>query len=114
MVGKYNDMSTPMNRGGESSLDIDTGGLKALAVTVKQRAAYQDDPTCQTLLFWVAFLTNDYQSAQTASDTVQQLYKRGLYANSNIRANQPVSVYSDMVTSISPAANGANRRNFGG
>lgn len=105
-VTKYNSAMTMMVRGNDSAeYTIDEKGVDALNADIKTRSGYENDPTCQTILFWTAVYHQQYDPAKTANDKIQELHAKHIYADSNIQGNAPVSTYEGVLKSISAETN---------
>ncbi len=103
-VDKYNDAMYMIGRNGSSEPSIDESGVKSVQSTVKSKAGYKDDATCQTLLFWIAIHDGDYQAAKDAETIVKRLHDKGRFADSNIRGNDAILTYDTVLYGISPEA----------
>jgi hypothetical protein len=96
IVEKYNNASLPEPKiSGEYAMDQET--LNSLVAEIQNKAYYQQDATCQTILYWVALFDNNANGAKNAYDGVRNLYNMGLYADSNIRTTQPISLMEQAV-----------------
>lgn len=104
IVNKYNDAMFMINRQGASTPSIDEDGVKQLETTIKDTQGYEDDATCQTLLFWIAMYHGDYELAKSAHVGVKSLHSKGVFANNNIRGNQALFSYEKLLNGISPEA----------
>lgn len=104
MVNEYNDAMVYTQRGESTELSLDEGVLASLPGTIKNLASYQNDPTCQTILFWIAVHDEDYDAAKAAYEAVKSLHGKRLFADSNITGNQSLSSYEGAVYSLSPEA----------
>jgi len=104
IVDTYNDAMYMIGRNGSSEPSIDESGVKSVQNTVKGKAGYKDDATCQTLLFWIAIHDGDYQAAKDAEASVKRLYDKGQFANNNIRGNDAILTYDTVLYGISPEA----------
>lgn len=104
IVDTYNDAMYMIGRNGSSEPSIDESGVKTVQNTVKGKAGYKDDATCQTLLFWIAIHDGDYQAAKDAETAVKRLYDKGQFANNNIRGNDAILTYDTVLYGISPEA----------
>jgi hypothetical protein len=68
------------------SADEERKMLNDFVSKIKKTPHNQQDPTCQTLLFMIAYRTEDYQGMRQPLQLVQGLYDQGIYANSNLSA----------------------------
>jgi hypothetical protein len=113
IVNKYNDASVFIARNGSSERTVDEEGLKSLKTTIVGKDGYKDDPTCQAMLFWISFRNKDYEGAKAAYTAVRALHDKGLFADSNLRSNDALFTYEDVLFTISPDA-GKSTKALGG
>ena len=104
IVERYNTATTPVAREGSDDIGPDKEGLKNLSQEITAKAANDKDPTCQTILFWVAFKERNYEAAKNAHDKISELHKKRIFADSNIRGNAPLTELGYALRSISPDA----------
>ncbi|NCU38991.1 hypothetical protein EOL96_08210 [Candidatus Saccharibacteria bacterium] len=102
-VKTYNDFMEYKVRDGSDELSIDKDAIKKLASDIKIRENYDTDPTCQTMLFWSAYLDNDYEGAKSAYQAVTKLHDQRKFADSNIHSNAPLFTYEPTLYSIDPS-----------
>lgn len=105
MVNKYNDASFLVGRNGSSELTVDDAGIKAVKNDIMSKNNYKTDPTCQAILFWISIRYQDYDTAKSAYDAVHALHDQGHFADNNIRNDQPLFTYEEVLFTISPHAN---------
>lgn len=104
IVEKYNDASLSEPKiSGEYAMDKEA--LSNLVTEIQDKAYYQQDPTCQTILYWVALFDSDTNGIKNAYNEVRNLYNKGLYANSNIRTTQSLSTMEQTVSDMLSATN---------
>ena len=101
-VATFNDAMYFVGRNGSSTYSIDEDGVKKLKADILASPGYDADPTCQTLLYLTAIYFDDYEAAKTAYLAVDRLHKKNLYADNNIRGNQPLFMYEDSMYALSP------------
>lgn len=104
VVNTYNDAMFYTTRNGSLTASLDQDGLKKLETEVKAKAGSADDPTCQVILFNIAVINSNYDAAKKAYDIVKELHDKRIFADSNLRGNQPLFVYDDTIKSLSPDA----------
>lgn len=104
IVDKYNDAMYMIKREGASTPTIDEAGVKQIEKSIQEMEGYEDDATCQTLLFWTALYHGDYELAKSAHAKLESLHNRNIFANNNIRGNQPLLSYEPLLKGISPEA----------
>lgn len=85
MVTKYNNATELIKRQGSDTASIDKDALSSLATDIRNKQAYKDDPTCQTILFWVAFRNEDKDAAEASMKTLEELHEKRQFADSNLR-----------------------------
>jgi hypothetical protein len=62
----------------------------ALLRVIKGHDQYQKDPTCMTILFWIAFAQQNISNATTALNTLKELQKQHLFADSSLALNSSI------------------------
>lgn len=102
-VTAYNDLMEYKVRNDSVVPYTDKEGIKKLASDIKKREGYATDPTCQTMLFWAAFLDNNYAEAKKAHEAVASLHGQRKFADSNIHSNAPLFTYESTLYSIDPS-----------
>lgn len=95
IVGKYNEASKLKIRGSDTDLSVDLGGLKDLATEIRSKSGFENDPTCQTILFWSAIMNNDAGKAGVALTAIEDLHDSHHYADSNLENTTSISVMKD-------------------
>lgn len=104
VVTTYNAAMLLDIRDGSTEYTFDEAGLKSLQTSIRGKDGYEDDPTCQTMLFWMAIKDEDYAAGKTAYEGVKRLYDQRIFADSNIRTDQPLFSYEAALWNISPEA----------
>lgn len=102
IVDTYNDVMIYKEREGTEGISLDEAGVKSLEQQVRGLADNQNDPTCQSMLFWIAVYNEDYEKAKTAYENVKRLHEKRLFADSNLTGNQALSTYEGAVYTLSP------------
>lgn len=103
-VDTYNAAMLLDKRGGSDEYTFDEAGLKSLQTSIRAKDGYKDDPTCQTMLFWIAVKDEDYEAGKVAYQNVKRLYDQRIFADSNLRTDQPLFSYEAALWNISPEA----------
>jgi len=102
VVSKYNDAMYVSFRNNETLPSLDVEGIKNVKTEIKGKAGYEQDPTCQSMLYLIAIYEEDYEGSKLAYETVKKLHDEGLYAENNIRNNPPLFMYEAPVFALSP------------
>ena len=102
LVAKYNDAMFFIGREGSDEPTLDEEGIQAVKKEITSKNNYKTDPTCQTVLFWIAVHESDYEAAKTAYEAVKELHNKNHFADSNIRANAALFTYEATVESLLP------------
>ena len=102
IVNKFNDAMFYTRRAGASTVSIDVEGIKNLNSEIKAKAEYENDPTCQTIIYLTAIYEENYQGAKAAYEAVKELHDKNIFANNNIRGNQPLFTYEGSMYPFSP------------
>lgn len=103
IVDRYNDATYYIVRAGSETPTMDEAAAKKLVSEIKSKKNIESDPTCQTILFWSAVHTADAQAAQDAYKAVNTLHGQGHFADSNLRANEPLFMYEEIVKGLQGA-----------
>lgn len=93
IVDQFNKVST-------DSPEVERNALKELADRVKGTRNNEEDPTCQTILFFAAFRTEDYQAMQRPMELVQSMYDKGIYVDSNLQSGYTVMAMSALLKEV--------------
>lgn len=101
-VTQYNQARDVVIRGTATTPEPDIEGLTRLSDEIKASSGFEGDPTCQTILFWTAYLKDDYTAAKSAYEGINSLYEKRLYADSNTQGIQSISSYQRIVDLMSP------------
>lgn len=105
IVNKYNDVTFLVGRNNSSVLSVDEQGIKDVTAEITAKENYKTDPSCQAMLFWISYRNKDYETAKSAYDAVHSLHDQGRFADSNIRGDEPLFTYEEVLFTISPQAN---------
>lgn len=100
IVSTYNaasklEVRTP---GGDITTDVD--GLTKLDATIRAKSGFEQDPTCQTILFWNAISNNDSGKAKIALNVIETLHDAHHYADSNLENTTSISVMRDSLNAL--------------
>lgn len=104
IVDRYNDAMFVVRRDGAEEPSIDEAGVKQVTEDIKKTDGYKDDATCQTLLFSIAVYNSDYEAAESAHTKIKSLYDKNIFADSNIRGNQALFSYEQILNGMSQEA----------
>ncbi|RWZ78449.1 MAG: hypothetical protein EOT05_01670 [Candidatus Microsaccharimonas sossegonensis] len=101
IVNTYNAASKLQVRtpGGDVTTDVDA--LTRLDATIRSKTGFEQDPTCQTILFWNAITSSDVGKATIALKAIQSLHDAHNYADSNLENTTSISVMKDSLTALS-------------
>lgn len=97
IISKYNDAMNYKIRDSGTTSKLDEVGLNNLEKEVTAKSAYAQDPTCQTILFWIAVQHSDGNKAQAALASLNTLHSGGKYVDSNLNNNAPLSTFKNIV-----------------
>jgi hypothetical protein len=64
--------------------EVTNEALRTISDEVQAKASYEQDPTCQYLVFAAAFANRDAEKAETAATAIAQLATQGVYVNSTV------------------------------
>jgi hypothetical protein len=102
VVKEYNRAAMYQIEADDSVPTRDSAAVAKLVEDVRGREGYQDDPTCQTILFWEAINDNNYAEGKNILATLQSLHDKHLYPDNNLYNAQGFSGYSSGLESINP------------
>jgi len=102
IVSLYNQAARYEIRGNADQPTIDETGLKTLSDEIVGKDGYQEDPTCQTILFWTAVNAKNYDAAKTAYEAIKALHADGRFANTNLRTTTALFEYESVLDTVSP------------
>lgn len=102
LVSRYNDAFLYIDRGGDKGVSTDKAGLEKIASEIKSLGGSENDPTCQSMIFWIATASEkNYDEAKAAYEKLNTMQKTGRYADSNLRTTIPFFSYSSQLEAIS-------------
>jgi hypothetical protein len=115
IVDKFNSDSSKYYQlsGGSSNLVINKQPIKDLVADIKSKSNFENDPTCQAIIFWAAVQDDNYKSAKSAYDQLTSLHNRRIFADSNLRGAQPLFTYKDTLKGLTGSGS-SNNGTFGG
>lgn len=99
-VDRYNEAMYYTIRKGSTEPSLDDQGIKDLVTDIKNMANYKTDPTCQTIIFWVAVQSDDYKTASSAYNVLITLHKQRIFSDSNLRDGQPLFMYKEVLKGL--------------
>lgn len=115
VVNTFNKVSKYTLATGATEETLDEAGLKKLAADIKQKANYQGDPTCQTILLIAAIYSKDYTAAKQLYEVVKAQHAKHLYANTDLNGIGSLTSYGSLVESLAPVdQNGSDEGAQGG
>ena len=103
MVIRYNEMTEFKIRVGSETAGRDVEQINAINDEISGLENYENDPTCQTMRFWIAFNDGDAVTAKSAYEQLKSLHAEAKYANSNIRDNMPLLMYEQAIAVLTPS-----------
>jgi len=104
IIAQYNEAMFLGVREDDTEPTLDEAAIAAVKTTILETQDYAADPSCQTMLFWVATLDEDYEATRTARDALVKQNAQNIFPSNNIRGNQPLFTYDAVVDSLSPEA----------
>jgi hypothetical protein len=87
-------------RAGAGSLQAEQKALSELAQRIKSTQHNEEDPTCQTMLFFAAFRTEDYQGMRQPMQLIQSMHDKGVYADSNLSTGYSVRSMDSLLKEV--------------
>jgi len=107
IVDQYNAAMNYVIRDGSDLPSVDEKGVKQVVADIKATRGYQEDATCQTMLYLAAVQRSDYEGASAAAAVVKKLNGQGIFPNNNILGIEPVLTFDRTLNTISPATQAA-------
>ncbi len=98
VVGAYNVASKLEIRGSNTDLSADAVGLNNLDSQIRSKSGFDQDPTCQTILFWNAIANNDEAKASTALTAIESLHDSHHFADTNLEGNATIPAMKDSLS----------------
>lgn len=100
IISIYNSAMNYQIRGNDTDPTLDNATLNKLEKDIPSKAGYAQDPTCQTILFWIAIQHNDAAKAQNSLTALNRLHDEGKYVDSNLANNAPLSTFKDTLNTL--------------
>lgn len=108
IVNRYNEITWLPISDDPAASRIDEEALGNISKDIIAAKDYEQDPTCQTILFWIAIDQGNHVDAQKAYTAVKGLHENNVFASNNIRGNAPLYDWEGEVQRIGPDATGPN------
>ena len=106
IISIYNSAMNYQVRGNDTEPTLDGTTLNQLEKDIPAKAGYAKDPTCQTILFWIAIQHTDATKAQHALTVLNSLHDEGKYVDSNLANNAPLSTFKDTLNTLTVDSQG--------
>lgn len=103
-VDTYNDAMLARSTDDPRVFAVDENALAAMVVDIENKPNHSQDPTCRTILFWIAVQKKDYEAAKLEYDAVKAMHEKRVFADSNLRGNLPLFDWGTIVYELSPEA----------
>jgi hypothetical protein len=82
----------------------DTETLNTLLAELQGNPDAVNDPTCQAMIFNIAFNTPDYDTAKEALDQMKRLHSQRLFPDMNLAGITQLPMYEATLRTINPDA----------
>lgn len=103
VVSRYNTAAEYKDTTTENGvITFDESAVRQIIGEVKELSYFENDATCQAIIFLAAINLKDFEAAKSAAESVKELHGKGMYANSNIRENPSLHLYDSWLASINP------------
>jgi hypothetical protein len=89
---------------GTSDTVQDTETLNTLLAELQGNPDAVNDPTCQAMIFNIAFNTPDYDTAKEALDQMKRLHSQRLFPDMNLAGITQLPMYEATLRTINPDA----------
>ncbi len=113
IVNRYNKLFVNERPDNLSDVDANNTAIKAIYAEIKARAGYESDPTCQTIIFWIALRDKDVDTASTSLARIRDLHSKSIFADSNLRIYVPLSNYEDNIEAVKSSDGPVNEEGLG-
>jgi len=100
IVDRFNVVTNYEHRNDPIVPSIDEQGMKDLVSEINAKKNFNIDPTCQMIILWSAVYEDNYNIARGAYDSLINLHKDRIFADSNLRINQPLSAYEEALKGL--------------
>lgn len=74
--------------------------LTDVATRIKAIQHNEADPTCQTMLFFAAFRTEDYQGMRQPMKLIQSMHDKGIYADSDLQSGYSIKMMNSLLKEV--------------
>jgi regulator of replication initiation timing len=105
VVKQYNDIYNMQIEDEETYYKDQQNLLSNLNAKISAKAYYEQDPTCQMIIFQGAIFNDDVSTMNEAYDNIKDLYNNGLYASSEIYGSRPQSRMEQDIANMSSQIN---------
>ncbi len=78
----------------------DRQSLIDLSKRIKAIDHNEADPTCQTILFFTAFRSEDYQGMRKPMEFVQTMHDKGIYADSDLQSGYSIKMMNSLLKEV--------------
>lgn len=95
IISTYNSALELEVRTANAEPTLDVATLAKLDADIRSKAGFAQDPTCQTILFWAAIISNNTTKASTALKAVRTLREKRLFADTSLENTASISVMKD-------------------
>jgi flagellar basal body-associated protein FliL len=102
--GEYNSAAQFRPVEGTSDTVQDTETLNTLLAELQGNPDAVNDPTCQAMIFNIAFNTPDYDTAKEALDQMKRLHSQRLFPDMNLAGITQLPMYEATLRTINPDA----------
>lgn len=104
LINDYNEAMFYKIRDGADDPTIDEAGVERIRSQIESSEGYQNDPSCQAILFWTAIYFTDTEAARTAYEAESAMSEKRIFPDMNIRGNQPLFVYEETLAGLESTA----------
>lgn len=83
---------------------VDSATLTKLKKDISANKNYENDATCQTILYGIAIIELNYKDGKAAAANIKRLHDAGVFADNNIRNTEPVFMLESGLNTLNPDA----------
>lgn len=113
IVDRFNESYRYTERVKGEGLSYDYKGLQSISDDIKKMEGAENDATCQTMNFWIAYVNRDHAKANKAYESLLGLHKQGRFPDSNMISPIPLFMYESMVGDMVNAQSETNGASAG-
>ncbi|NCU38798.1 hypothetical protein EOL96_07155 [Candidatus Saccharibacteria bacterium] len=108
IVNRFNEAYRYTERVEGEGLSYDHKGLQSISDDIKKMDGAENDATCQTMNFWIAYVNRDQAKANAVYKKLYDMHEQGKFPDSNMISPLPLYMYESTVSSLTEPENVIN------